>query len=155
LVNRLDANDFASSTGCEWGDKAADENRALTPILAGDGGVSASLPCRRHRLQSSVAHSCCSGGNPTSGFPRSDNDDALTSLYLLRSSFLDQRWLVVARGGVVLFNRIADDESQRHGAAGSRCWSRLDWLAQDGGTFWRHGGIDGRPGKGFRFGLTP
>jgi hypothetical protein len=42
--------DTPLSTGCEWGDKAADKNRALTPDLASDGGVSALLPCRRHRL---------------------------------------------------------------------------------------------------------
>jgi hypothetical protein len=40
--------------------------------------------------------------------------------YLLRTSFLDHSWLVVARGGVVFINRVADDESQRHGAKGSR-----------------------------------
>jgi hypothetical protein len=32
LVDRLVVNDFVSSTGYEWGDKAADENCALTPV---------------------------------------------------------------------------------------------------------------------------
>jgi hypothetical protein len=57
-------------------------------------------------MQSSVLHLCCSGGNLRSGYPRSDDDDVLASLYLLRTSFLDQCWLVEARGGVVLFIRV-------------------------------------------------
>jgi hypothetical protein len=59
-------------------------------------------------------------GNPRSGYPGSNDDDALTSFYLLRSSFLEQRRLLEAIGGGVFINRIADDESQRHGAAGPR-----------------------------------
>jgi hypothetical protein len=31
----------------------------------------------------------------------------------------------------------------------------FDGLVQEGGTVWRHGGVDGRLGEGFHFGLTP
>jgi hypothetical protein len=55
----------------------------------------------------------------------------------------------------VFINRIANYDSQWHGVAGPRRWSRLDGLVQVGGTVWQHGGVDGRPGKGFCFVLTP
>jgi hypothetical protein len=65
LVDRLVAADFASTTGCEWGDKTVDENRARTSVLAGDGGVlSAVTLSKASPVQSLFAHSCCSGGNP-------------------------------------------------------------------------------------------
>jgi hypothetical protein len=134
LIDRLVEDDFASSTGCEWGDKAADENRAWTSVLASDGGVLGAVTLSKASpAQSLFARSCYSGGNPRSCYPRSDDDDALASLYLLRISLLDQRWLAEARGGVVLFDCLTD-ESQRRGAAGPRCWLWLDGLAQERGT---------------------
>jgi hypothetical protein len=39
LVDRLVVVDPASSTGCEWGDEAANENCVQTSVSAGDGGV--------------------------------------------------------------------------------------------------------------------
>ena len=36
---------LASSPGVQWGDGAAGENRAMTRVMAGDGGVFASLSC--------------------------------------------------------------------------------------------------------------
>lgn len=38
-------------------------------------------------------------------------------------------------------------ESWRHGAAGSRQWTRFDVLVQDGGAVRRRGGVDGGPDK--------
>ena len=43
--------------------------------------------------------------------------------------------------------RVIDDEWWRHGAAAYRRWMRLDGRAQGGRAVWRHGGVDGRPGK--------
>ena len=50
-------------------------------------------------------------------------------------------------GGVVLIYHVYVDESRRHGAAGYRGRTRDHGHVQDGGAVWRHGGIDGRPGK--------
>jgi hypothetical protein len=80
-----------------WGGEAAGENHALIPVSAGDGGVLGAVTLlKASPVQSSATHSCCSEGNPRSGYPRSGDDDALASLYLLRTSFLDQRRLVQA-----------------------------------------------------------
>jgi hypothetical protein len=104
-----------------WGGEAASENRALTPVSAGDGGVIGVVTLlKASSVQSLATYSCCSGGNPRCGYSGSDDDDTLASLYLLRTSFLDQRRLVEARGGMVLIYRKVDDESWRHGAAGSQ-----------------------------------
>jgi hypothetical protein len=104
-----------------WGSEDAGENHALTPFSAGDVGViGVATLLKASLVQSSATHLSCSGGNPRSGYSGSDDDDALALLYLLRTSFLDQRWLVEARGGVVFIYRVADDESQWRGAAGSR-----------------------------------
>ena len=43
--------------------------------------------------------------------------------------------------------RVIDDEWWRHGAAAYRRRMRLDGRAQGGRAVWRHGGVDGRPGK--------
>jgi hypothetical protein len=65
LVNRPVADDLASSTGCEWGDKAADESRALTPVSVGDGSVLGVVYLSKASpMQSPFAHSCCSRRNP-------------------------------------------------------------------------------------------
>jgi hypothetical protein len=61
---------------------------------------------------------------------------------------------VEARAGVVFINRVADTESQWHGPVGFDNGRGLMWSHMLGGTVWHHGGIDGRPGEGFRFGLT-
>jgi hypothetical protein len=104
-----------------WGGEAAGENRVLTPVSAGDGGVIGVVTLlKASPVQSLATYSCCSEGNPRCGYSGSDDDDALASLYLLRTSFLDQRRLVEARGGVVLIYRKVDDESRRRGAAGSQ-----------------------------------
>jgi hypothetical protein len=104
-----------------WGGEATGENRALTPVLAGDGGViGVATLLKASPVQFLATHLCCSGRNPRSGYSRSDDDDVLASLYLLRTSFWDQHRLVEARGGVVFINRIADDESQRRGAVRPR-----------------------------------
>jgi hypothetical protein len=88
-------------------------------VSAGDGGVLGAVTLlKASPMQSSATHLCCFGGNLRSGYTGSDDDDALALLYLLRTSFLEQRRLVEARGGVVFINRTADDESWRHGAAG-------------------------------------
>jgi hypothetical protein len=106
-------------SAASWGGEAAGENRALTTVSAGDGGVLGAVTLlKASPVQSSATHLCCSGGNLRSGYTGSDDDDALASLYLLRTSFLEQRRLVEARGGVVFINRTADNESWRHGAAG-------------------------------------
>jgi hypothetical protein len=85
-----------------WGREAAGENRALTPVSAGDGGVIGTVTLLKvSHVQSSATRSCCSGVNPGSRYSGSNDDDVLASLYLSRTPFLDQRWLVEARGGVV------------------------------------------------------
>ena len=43
--------------------------------------------------------------------------------------------------------RVIDDEWWRHGAAAYQRRMRLDGRAQGGRAVWRHGGVDGRPGK--------
>jgi hypothetical protein len=64
LVDRLVADDFASSTGCEWRDNAADENRARTSALVGDGGVSGAVTLlKASHVKPLFAHPCCCGGN--------------------------------------------------------------------------------------------
>jgi hypothetical protein len=40
--------------------------------------------------QSAATHSCCSGGNPRSGSPRSDDGDAICAVLPLVASFLEQ-----------------------------------------------------------------
>jgi hypothetical protein len=102
-----------------WGGEVAGENRALTTVSMGDGGVLGAITLlKASPMQSLATHLCCSRGNLRSGYPRSNDDDALASLYLLRTSFLEQRRLVEARGGVVFIYRVADDESWRHGTSG-------------------------------------
>jgi hypothetical protein len=104
-----------------WEGKAAGENRALTLVSVGDGGVLGAFTfLKASPMQSSSTHSCCSGGNPRSGYPGLNDEGALASLYLSRASFLEQRRLVEASDGVVFINRVADDQSLRHGAAGPR-----------------------------------
>jgi hypothetical protein len=90
--------------------------------MAGDGGVYAYIATllKASPLQPASSHLYCSGGNSRFGYSGSNDDDALMSLYLLRALFLEQRRLVEASGGVVFINRVADDESQQHGAAGPR-----------------------------------
>jgi hypothetical protein len=97
LVGRLVADDPASSTDCEWGDEAANENRALTPVLVADGSVLGVVyKSKASPMQSLFAHSCCSRRNPRSVYPRSNDDDALAALYLLRTSFFG---LTMVNGG--------------------------------------------------------
>ena len=50
-------------------------------------------------------------------------------------------------GGVVLIYHVYVDKSRRHGTTGYRRRTRDHGHVQDGGTVWRHGGIDGRLGK--------
>jgi hypothetical protein len=103
-----------------WGGEAAGENRALTPVSAGNGGIPGVVALlKASPMQLLATHSCYSGANPISGYPGSNDDDALASLYLLRASFLEQCRLVEASGGVVFINHVAA-ESQWHGAAGPR-----------------------------------
>jgi hypothetical protein len=55
---------------------------------------------------------------------------------------------VVMRWSGVAFLRIIDDESLWHGAAVPRRRSRDGGHVQGGGTVWRHGGVNDRPGRG-------
>ncbi|CAM0882208.1 unnamed protein product [Alopecurus aequalis] len=69
------------------------------------------------------------------------------SCTLLGASFLEHR---LSGGGLLAmrcFIFVEDGESWRRGAAESRRWARFDERAQEGGAGWRHGGVDGRPGK--------
>jgi hypothetical protein len=68
-----------------WGDAAAGENRAPTSVLAASR--------RRYLVKDIVVAVCIYSvvllwGNPRSGYPESNDDDTLVSLYLLRASFL-------------------------------------------------------------------
>jgi hypothetical protein len=62
VVDKLVVDDPTSSTGYEWGDEAADENRALTPVSAADGGIlGVATLSKASPVQSSVLHLCCFG----------------------------------------------------------------------------------------------
>jgi hypothetical protein len=52
-------------------------------------------------------------------------------------------------------SRINDGGSWRRGIAEARRRLRVVLCAQDGGTVWRRGDVDGKPSERFRFGLTP
>jgi hypothetical protein len=52
-------------------------------------------------------------------------------------------------------SRIGDDGYWRGGATEYRLRVCVALRAQGGGIAWRRGGIDGKPGERFRFGLTP
>jgi hypothetical protein len=65
----------------------------------------------------------------------------------------------MARGGSEVEwcvpTRIDDVVSWRRGAAEARRRLHDVLHAQGGGTIWRHGGVDGKPGERLHFGLTP
>jgi hypothetical protein len=72
-----------------WGGESTGENLALTLVSVGDGGILGAFTLlKASPMQSSVTHLFCSQRNPNLD-PGSDDDDALASLYLLRTSFLE------------------------------------------------------------------
>jgi hypothetical protein len=81
---------FTSSSCGNWEDKAPGENRAMTMVTAGDGGVLGAITLlKASPMDSSSTQSCCSGENPRSRSPRSDDGGALVLLFLLGALFLE------------------------------------------------------------------
>jgi hypothetical protein len=90
--------DISHLVPVSWGGEAPDENYALSPVSASDGGVIGAITLlKASPVQSLATHSCCSEGNPRYGYSGSDDDDVLASLYLLRTTFLDPCRLEEAR----------------------------------------------------------
>jgi hypothetical protein len=82
---------FASSSTASWDDNAPGENRALTMVTVGDGGILGVVTLlKASPMESLSTQSCYFRGNRRSGSPGSDDGGALVSLSLLGSSFLDQ-----------------------------------------------------------------
>ena len=75
-----------------------------------------------------------------------DDGSAPVSSPPLGASFWRYQWTfsVVERRFIFC---IDDDETWRHGAAGSQQRMRDNGCAQGGGVVWHHGDVDGRPGK--------
>jgi hypothetical protein len=84
--------------------------------------------------QPASTNSCCSGGNPRSGFPGSDDGGATSSFYLLGHRFWSSCWMLADVGGVVLIYHIVGAKSRWHGYAEYQRQMRDDVCAQVGGA---------------------
>jgi hypothetical protein len=138
------------------GDETTGENWGLTMVMAGDGGVSL------HRYLGEgitdvifLLLILLRGETLDLGLPDGTMVARSASLSLMRASFWCSCWMVEVGGGVVCTYRVKEVGSWSRGAAGSWWQTWLVGLVQGGDTIWRHGGVDGRPVRGFALFLHP
>jgi hypothetical protein len=115
-----------------------------------DGGAQHRYPSCGHLFWSRCRLEwCCSGGNYRSRFARSDDGDTRCRSFLW-GIILEQS---LARGGYEVERcvpyRIDYSWSWWRATAEARWRLHFVLRVQGGRTIWRHGGVDGEPGRSF------